>query len=175
MPHISFKLTDHVPPHSSQAAARWSTTISIRTGSDGLSVADIPPIHPAIAQPPAVAPGSDKTLPDLSTKLQEQLPDTIDFTDVLARLKAFEGPWKQSYIGMHACALAHPVFNRAGDVIFELHPQAQGAASSAFALRSSLGAGAVQNGVGGSGSGQASLSRSSGKRSETVTVRSGIN
>ena len=74
---------------------------------------------------------------------------------MLGRLRAFEGPWKEGYVGMHACALAHPVFTRAGDALFELRPQAEGAAS----LRALGGCGGA-----GAGSGQAWFAWSAGER-----------
>ena len=62
---------------------------------------------------------------------------------------------------MHACALAHPVFTRAGDALFELRPQAEGAAS----LR-------ALGGCGGAGSGQASFAWSAGERALWVDLLS---
>jgi len=112
---------------SSKSTAKWSAVISIQSDFDGLSVKVIGSLTPVIEASAAHVPVG--MFPDLRQKLHEHLPKTIDLSQVLAELKAFEGVWRYGYSGLHAYCLANPVFNHKGDVIFELRPQGQGAVS----------------------------------------------
>ena len=62
--------------------------------------------------------------------LKDHLPSAIDLQGVLDEFKVFEGTWQAIYPGTSAYTLAQPVFNRQGDLFFELRPHAQLTASS---------------------------------------------
>ena len=55
--------------------------------------------------------------------LRSIIPSSVDLKDAVAELKLFEQVWHSCYPGMAAYNLAHPVFNRKGDLLFELRPQ----------------------------------------------------
>ena len=85
----------------------------------------------------------------------------MELGDIYTKLKSFETPWTQCYIGMQDYRLAYPVFNRSGDIVFELCPRSAGAASSSDPNEADDG---MQNGgASDSTDEQASSSESSGK------------
>ncbi|TFY68932.1 hypothetical protein EVJ58_g722 [Rhodofomes roseus] len=122
---MSFKSTTR--QGSSKSTAKWSAIISLQSDFDGLNVKVIGALTPVIE----ASSGHNhlSMFPDLRQKLSENLPKSIDLSQVLHELKAFEGIWHYGYPGLHAYCLANPVFNHKGDVIFELRPQGQGATS----------------------------------------------
>ena len=63
--------------------------------------------------------------------LRSVIPSSVDLKDVVAELQLFEQVWHSCYPGMGAYDLAHPVFNRNGDLLFELRPQTSSTAIGA--------------------------------------------
>ena len=57
--------------------------------------------------------------------LKKSFPASPDLDGVLKEFREFEGMWKACYPGQTAFALAHPVFNQRGDLLFELRPHSQ--------------------------------------------------
>ncbi|TFY68931.1 hypothetical protein EVJ58_g721 [Rhodofomes roseus] len=124
--HLGMSFNSQVRSGSAEAIAKWSAVISIQSEPDGLVVKVIGDLTPTIEAPGPTILG---TLPDLRQKLYDHLPKTIDLSQVLDELKAFEGAWHYGYLGLRPYCLANPVINDKGDAIFELRPQGEGSTS----------------------------------------------
>lgn len=112
----------HLRLHSAQAHATWAVSLVVHSESSGLRVSvQQTPIQIKIDNVEG-----DTELP-LAIKpdelLAEALPKTIDLEAAVALFVHFEKAWLSCYPGMSAYKLAHPVFNRRGDLLFELRPQ----------------------------------------------------
>ena len=62
---------------------------------------------------------------DIQSELKDRLPESLDFREVIQGIRQYEGPWQAGYPGINAYVLANPVFNRQGDLLFELRPHGQ--------------------------------------------------
>ncbi|CCL98531.1 uncharacterized protein FIBRA_00530 [Fibroporia radiculosa] len=87
---------------------------------DGLKVKVSGSPSPKIQKPTFFGDVTSETLVDLEASLQSELPETVDFVEILSELSAFEGLWKYGYAGMQNYYLANPVFNTHGDIMFEV-------------------------------------------------------
>lgn len=58
--------------------------------------------------------------------LSKSFPASPDLESVINEFRTFEGTWKSCFPGQSAFALAHPVFNQRGDLLFELRPHMPG-------------------------------------------------
>ncbi|KAH9937112.1 uncharacterized protein B0H18DRAFT_867006 [Fomitopsis serialis] len=111
---------------SASGVARWLAPINIQTDlfngvkSDAL---DQVPVVCEKVEYRGNAPATNFI--NIQAELQAQLPQMIDFKEVVQGMRQYEGAWQTCYPGVNAYALANPVFNRQGDLLFELRPLGQ--------------------------------------------------
>ncbi|KAI0093282.1 hypothetical protein BDY19DRAFT_903047 [Irpex rosettiformis] len=104
-----------------RAAMNWSSNLLVRThqGCLYVSVDSARPIYEA-----KVVEGihNDHKICDPEELLKKHFVKAPDLAAVAALFRQFEEPWKSSYPGEGAFNLAHPAFNKRGDLLFELRP-----------------------------------------------------
>lgn len=116
------------PLFSAEASASWSVVLAVQSQAGGLTVSS------PIRQPEYKTQGfhaSDMLSfrIDPEELLRQYFRETPDLHGLIHEFKGFEGTWKYSYPGNGAFNLAHPAFNRNGDLLFELRTfAAQGTA-----------------------------------------------
>ncbi|THH28534.1 hypothetical protein EUX98_g5660 [Antrodiella citrinella] len=104
-----------------QASARWSTSLVIRSDAGGIRVDLVGSATPVFSQ----SESETKTAvvyTDPETLLKSQLPGTVELSEVINELKTFEGAWHTCYPGLSAYELTQPLFNAKGDLLFKLRP-----------------------------------------------------
>ena len=117
------------PSYSARSSASWSSSVAAHSEAGGLHVSIIGTTVPTFEK--ASAEGEVNSLyMDPQGLLKQHLPASIDLAGVLSEFKTFEGTWGTIYPGTSAYTLAQPVFNRHGDLLFELRPHAQLSASA---------------------------------------------
>lgn len=67
---------------------------------------------------------------DPEALLRANMPQTVDLVEVLGLFKNFEGTYNGIFPGTSAFTLTNPVFNKKGDILFELRPHSQITASA---------------------------------------------
>lgn len=106
---------------SSFSHATWSASIIVHSEPSGLRVVAAP--NQIQIKADKVDGGTDSSLvikPD--QLLADALPKSINLDEAIGQFVHFEKTWRSCYPGMFAYRLAHPVFNRRGDLLFELLP-----------------------------------------------------
>lgn len=107
-------------PHRSSSRAQWTTSLVVRPDGSAVRASTVNPNlrysthnegdpHPNLAMKP-------------ETLLKKALPDKIDLSEVEREFELFKDAWQFCYPGMGFCGLSNPVFNRHGDLLFELRP-----------------------------------------------------
>ncbi|KAH8114471.1 hypothetical protein DFH11DRAFT_220480 [Phellopilus nigrolimitatus] len=103
--------------------ANWSANIVFSSDASGLqirlsSAQIVPQIRSSHFAPGA--PG-ESTHAKIFKHLRDEFPSTVDFEGLMSELRAtFEGAWSGLLVHAHELVIACPVFNRHGDLMFEL-------------------------------------------------------
>ena len=119
----------NVPLNRSRSAcgiAKWFTSINIHTDNYNSVTCDTLGAVPVVCENVEYrgnAPTS--SFFEIQSELKVRLPDLLDFEEVVQGIRQYEGLWQACYPGIHAYLLASPVFNRQGDLLFELRPHGQ--------------------------------------------------
>lgn len=116
--------------HSTKSAASWKTTIIIGSSEEGLKVTLPAPPVPVYEKATTEGEVIQAFWNDPEALLRANLPQTIDLSEVLGLFKNFEGTYSGIFPGTSAFTLANPVFNKNGDILFELRPHTQISASA---------------------------------------------
>ncbi|EKM54030.1 uncharacterized protein PHACADRAFT_257614 [Phanerochaete carnosa HHB-10118-sp] len=106
---------------SSYSHATWSASLVVHSEPSGLRV---------VAAPSQIQIKTDKIDGDTDSPLAikpdqllaDALPKNINLEEAIGQFVHFEKTWRSCYPGMFAYRLAHPVFSRRGDLLFELLP-----------------------------------------------------
>ncbi|THG96118.1 hypothetical protein EW026_g5654 [Hermanssonia centrifuga] len=115
-----------------ESSAHWATTVDAYSEAGGLNVR-IPKVAiPEFRKSQADGDVVSTLYTDPQLLLKKHLPGSIELSGVLSEFKAFEGTWQSVYPGTSAYTLAQPVFNKKGDILFELRPYSQLSASVSF-------------------------------------------
>ncbi|TFY58803.1 hypothetical protein EVJ58_g6189 [Rhodofomes roseus] len=111
---------------SASGVARWVTSINIQTdlynGVKCDALDEIPIVCEKVEYK-GNAPATNYL--DIAAELKAQLPQLLDFKEVVQGMRQYEGACQTCYPGTNAYVLANPVFNRQGDLLFELRPHGQ--------------------------------------------------
>lgn len=97
-----------------KSVARWDASLALQTESSGLTVT-VTSSSPVLDK----SEEDEQFACEMSAALQAMLPETVDPSEVLQEVKAFEGYWQSSYCGMLSYNLADPAI-RGDDLIFQL-------------------------------------------------------
>lgn len=124
---VTLQLTVHLNDHglstdwSSKASVEWVASIVMHSEAAGLQVSMVnsPIIFKTLET--SGDSGSHYAL-DPQQLLKSQFPDSIDLKAMHAEFSRFTSVWQSCYPGPSAFTLCNPVFNRKGDMLFELQP-----------------------------------------------------
>ena len=111
---------------SARGVAKWFASINIHTDLYKGVMCDAFDAVPIVCEDVEYrgnAPASNFL--DIQSELKAQLPTSLDFREVVQGIRQYEGQWQACYPGINAYILANPVFNRQGDLLFELRPHGQ--------------------------------------------------
>ncbi|KAH9941697.1 uncharacterized protein BXZ73DRAFT_22216, partial [Epithele typhae] len=124
--------------YTARASVSWSTHVTVHTLGNTITVDTVGSHDPAFT-PATYAIGLDvvplaelelsATLADPAKLLADAFPPKVDLDGLVRELRAFEGAWQYCFplAGAGAYALASPVFNADGDLLFELRRHGAGA------------------------------------------------
>ena len=112
-------------PDRARSSASWATSVAVYSDVGGLHVSVVGSTVPVFEKSHAEGEVIASLYSDPQKLLKQHLPSVIDLEGVLGEFKSFEGSWSSVYPGTSAYTLAQPVFNRHGDLLFELRPHSQ--------------------------------------------------
>ncbi|KZT30121.1 hypothetical protein NEOLEDRAFT_1055067 [Neolentinus lepideus HHB14362 ss-1] len=108
---------------STKAVAHWSTVVAFVTEGSGLAVKVWGETRPIINSTHVHSELINTRFTALQKLLETHLPSKIDLVELSEELQtSFCGDWKFCYPGLAAYGLVNPVFNRHGDIMFDIRP-----------------------------------------------------
>ncbi|KAJ3554928.1 hypothetical protein NM688_g2854 [Phlebia brevispora] len=155
------------------SSASWSASIAAHSEVGGLHVSIVGSTAPTFQKAHAEGEVVASLYTDPEKLLKQHLPSAISLEGVLQEFKAFENVWQAVYPGTSAFILAQPVFDRKGDILFELRPHSQLSASTPLpSTPRRIASGAQSRSV--SGSGRPSLFNRPSLMQKIETVAQGL-
>ncbi|RPD62453.1 hypothetical protein L226DRAFT_482501 [Lentinus tigrinus ALCF2SS1-7] len=106
---------------STESAASWAVTLSLKTTSEGMVKIDIDGLDNIRHPPPKVTfRRGNFNMPDAYKILEKHLPSKKDFESVLNEFQELQGVWKYYNPSVDKFTLCSPTVNNDGDLLFEL-------------------------------------------------------
>ncbi|TFK91932.1 hypothetical protein K466DRAFT_595646 [Polyporus arcularius HHB13444] len=106
---------------STESAASWAVTLSMKADSEGAVKIDIDGLDNIRHPPPkATFRRGNFNIPDAYKILEKHLPSKDDFENVLNEFKELQGVWKYYKPSVDKFTLCSPTVNNEGDLLFEL-------------------------------------------------------
>ena len=104
--------------HSAKSSAKWNVTIPVISSVFGLNVQVGARAIPVFGKTQTQGAYSSTRHKDPQLPLSKALKDGFDVNDTISSLKeTFKGVWEHCFPGMHAYALANPVFTVRADLL----------------------------------------------------------
>ncbi|EKM54032.1 uncharacterized protein PHACADRAFT_257621 [Phanerochaete carnosa HHB-10118-sp] len=116
---------------SAAAESNWQAILSVRTEEGGSLKINVESSQAQTKAVKAEEHGGALVYLKPETYLTEVMPTKIELDKAVAEFSYFTSSWESCYPGMSSYTLTQPVFNRSGDLLFELRPPASDAQSQA--------------------------------------------
>ncbi|OSD05189.1 hypothetical protein PYCCODRAFT_1443501 [Trametes coccinea BRFM310] len=121
------QLRDFKEIFRASSSENWSNKITVETIEGGVKINIADSSDPKVSESKMVG----SKLGDPKELLAKAFPPKIDFGDLLAEIRAFEGAWDYCCPPAAPYSLARPTFNADGDLVFELRAQYPGSRAGA--------------------------------------------
>ncbi|KAI0667589.1 hypothetical protein C8Q78DRAFT_981541 [Trametes maxima] len=105
--------------YSATSSVSWSTNVTVQTTVSGIKVHTVGSHDPVFAQPEFTDGGAAR-FRNPAEMLRDAFPHKVDLEELVQEIRAFEGAWEYCCPPAQPYALASPVFNEDGDLLFEL-------------------------------------------------------